>query len=53
MFGTVFPAPRCAHSSPREENPSSPRGGRLSRAFFGLWWWLGVPGGLDRTSLGA
>lgn len=25
----------------------------LSGVFFGLWWGLGVPGGLDRTSLGA
>lgn len=52
-FGVVFPAPSCAHFSPREENPSSPRGGRLFGVFFGWWRWLGVPGGLDRTSLGA
>ena len=45
-FGVVFPAPSCAHFSPREENPSSPRGGRLFGASFGWWRWLGVPAGL-------
>lgn len=52
MFGAVFPAPSCAHFSPREENPSSPRGGHLSEVFFGCWWWLGVPAGLTEPLSG-
>lgn len=51
MSGAVFPAPSCAHFSPREENPSSPRGGHLFGVFFG-WWWLGVPAGLTEPLSG-
>ena len=52
MFGAVFPAPSCAHFSPVRRT----RQARVVVIFQGvlwLWWGLGVPGGLDRTSLGA
>lgn len=52
MFGAVFPAPSCAHFSPREENPSSPRGGRLSGVFFGSGGGWGFRAGLTEPLSG-
>ena len=40
-----LPSSRCAHSLPREENPSSPRGG----SFRGTLWVLVVIGGSGRA----
>lgn len=52
MFGAVFPAPSCAHFSPREENPSSPRGGHLSGVFFGSGGGWGFRAGLTEPLSG-